>query len=97
MTYFARKLRYSASDGDGGASYMALIELAKRKGGMPVDFILYLRVIQYNYPAESIIKMIRLEVESAEEAIRRFWPWGKSGAGKEYSGFQSDRWQKTTL
>ncbi|HQT83118.1 MAG TPA: hypothetical protein PLW99_03150 [Candidatus Paceibacterota bacterium] len=97
MAYFARKLRYGAHDGEAGASYMALIELAKKKNGRPVGFVLYRRIIQYFYPAESVTEMIRLEVESAEEAIRRFWPWGKQRAGREFPGFNSDRWEKTTL
>jgi hypothetical protein len=97
MPQFARKLRYGACDGEAGASYMALIEIAKKKGGMPVGFVLYFRIIQYNFPAESQTKMIRLDVESAEEAIRRFWPWGKEGAGREFPGFKSERWENTTL
>src|SRR3989344_3776840 len=96
MAYFARKLRYGAHDGEAGASYMALIELAKRKGGVPVGFLLYRQIMQYNYPAENKVEMIRLDVKCAEEAIRRFWPLSKSGAGKEFPGHARPRWEKTT-
>ena len=97
MAYFARKLRYGAHDGEAGASYMALIELAKRKNGAPVGFVLYRRIIQYSCSAESKTEMIRLEAESSDQAIRRFWPWGKKRAGNEFPGFNSERWEKTTL
>jgi hypothetical protein len=112
MAYFARKLRYGAHDGESGASYMALLELAKKKGGKPVGFVLYLRQIQYahsygyeKYPGSNEVKMIRLKAHSAEEAIVRFWPWEwdydtyeyKPEYGKEFPGWESDRWEKTTL
>lgn len=97
MTYFARKLRYGAHDGESGANYIALLELAKKKGGSPVGFLLYQRIIQYNVPAENRTEMIQLPVETAEEAIRRFWFSDEKGMGKEFPGFQSDRWEKTTL
>lgn len=93
---YARKLRYGAHDGESGASYMALIELAKKKSGEPVKFVLYQRVIQYNYPSESITQMVSFEVATAEEAIRRFWPWD-GGTGKEFPGWESDQWETTTL
>lgn len=97
MAYFARKLRYGAHDGEAGANYIALIELAKRKGGNPVGFLLYQRIIQYNYPAENRTEMIRLPVKTVEEAIKRFWSSDKEGEGKEFPGFHSKLWQKTTF
>ena len=97
MAYFARKLRYGAHDGEAGANYIALIELAKRKGGTPVGFLLYQRIIQYNYPAESRTEMIRLPTKTAEQAINRFWFSDGKGMGKEFPGFRSKLWQKTTL
>lgn len=96
MAYFARKLRYGAHDGDAGASYIALLELAKKKGGRPVEFILYRRIMQRYYPNENRNEMIRLKAETAEEAIRRFWP-SDEGTGEEFPGNRSDRWKKTTL
>ena len=99
MTYFARKLRYGAHDGEVGANYIALIELAKKKGGAPVGFVLYRQLIQFNYPAENLTEMIRLSAKTAEEAIKRFWPcWDdKEDTGKEFPGHQSEKWIKTTL
>lgn len=96
MAYFARKLRYGAHDGESGAQFMALIALAKKKGGKPVEFLLYQRIIQFYYPAENLNRMVRLKAVSAEEAIRRFWPWGGE-TGKEFPGWESDQWEKTTL
>lgn len=97
MAYFARKLRYGAHDGEAGANYIALIELAKKKGGTPVGFLLYQRIIQYNFPAESRTEMIRLPVKTTEEAVKRFWFSDEKGMGKEFPGFHSKLWQKTTL
>lgn len=94
MAYFARKLRYGAHDGDAGAHYFALLELARKKGGPPIGFVLYRRIM---FPAESRTEMIRLSAGTAEEAIRRFWPSDERGAGKEFPGYKSDKWQKTTL
>ncbi|MGB3921884.1 MAG: hypothetical protein WBL19_01195 [Minisyncoccia bacterium] len=97
MSYFARKLRYAATDGESCASYMALVELAKKKGGRPAGFILYRRIIDYGYPKESKSEMIHLKAETVEEAIKRFWPFGRKGSGKEFPGHNSDCWEKTTL
>lgn len=96
MAYFARKLRYGAHDGDGGAFYFALIELARKKGGRPVGFVLYRRIIDY-HNRSSQAEMIRLVAETAEEAIRRFWPSDAKGMGNEFPGHRSDRWERTTL
>ncbi len=96
MAYFARKLQYGAHDGEESASYMALLELAKKKGGRSIGFVLYRRVIQYRFPNEDRTEMVRLNAETVEEAIKRFWPLGE-GIGKEFPGERSDRWEKTTL
>jgi len=101
MAYFARKLRYGAHGGDGGVNYMALLEIAKKKGGRPVEFVLYRRIIQYPYPGntrrlDNRIEMVRLKAATAEEAIKRFWPWDE-GTGKKFPGHHSSRWKKTTL
>lgn len=97
MAYFARKLRYGAHDGEAGASYFALLELAKKKGGRPVYFVLYRRVMQFNYPEENQTEMIRIKAKTAEEAVNRFWPSDTEGTGKEFPGLRSKRWKKTTL
>lgn len=96
MAYFARKLRYGAHDGEEESQYLALIELARRKGGKPVGFILYFRCIRHGCSAEHQTKMIRFKAETAEEAITRFWPWDE-GTGKEFPGWESSRWEWTTL
>lgn len=95
MTYFARKLEYGAHDDEAGAQFMALLEIAKKKGGRPIEFVLYQRIMQYYYPSENVTRMIRFTATTAEEAIKRFWPWNE-GTGKEFPGWESDRWEKTT-
>jgi hypothetical protein len=94
MAYFARKLRYGAHDGDAGAHYFALLELARKKGGRPIGFVLYRRIM---YPDKNRAEMVRLSAKTAEEAVRRFWPSDERGAGKEFPDHRSDTWQKTTL
>ena len=93
MAYFARKLRYAAHDGDANSGFVALIELARKKGGRPIGFVLYRLFIPYNFPA-SRIEMIRLTAKTAEDAVKRFWPG--EDTGEEYPGFKSRRWEKTT-
>jgi hypothetical protein len=95
MAYFARKLSYGAHDGEASASYMALLELAKKKGGKPVGFVLYRRIMQYFEPKENRNEMIRLKAETAGEAIKRFWP--SEDTGEEFPGHKSNCWEKTTL
>lgn len=97
MAYFARKLQYGAHDGDAGAHYFALLELARRKGGRPIGFVLYRRIMQDNFPAENLAEMIRLSADTAEEAVKRFWPSDAEGMGNEFPGHRSNRWKKTTL
>jgi hypothetical protein len=97
MAHFARKLRYGAHDGESGASYMALIQLAHEKSeNRGSEFVLYRRIIQRDYPSESKTEMIRLQVATAHEAVKRFWPWD-DGTGEEFPGHQSHLWEKTTL
>lgn len=97
MPWFARKLRYAAHDGEAGASYIALIQLAKKKSGSGwVKFLLYRRIIQYNSPKESTVESICLKTETAEESIRRFWLF-EEGGGKEFPGYRSKEWKQTTL
>lgn len=89
MTHFARKLCYAANDGENGATFAALIELADKKGGPSTGFVLFWRILR-SPPMRCESKMIRLKVETAEEA-QKFWL-----GGKKFPGWQSERWQKTT-
>lgn len=82
---FARKLRYGAHDGEAGAHFAALLEIARRKGGKPVGFVLYRYIRQYFCPEENRSEMIHIEAQTAEEAVKRFWPPPTKG------------WEKTTL
>lgn len=91
----ARRLMYGACDGESGAHFMALVELANKKGGTSIGYVLYCRVVQYQYPAESETKMIRLKADTAEEAIRRYWPGERTG--KEFPGYRSKAWEQTTF
>lgn len=89
---FARRLDYGAHDGEAGASFIALIELAGKKGGKPTGFVLYRRVVQYDYPTESETKMIRLKVATAKEAVKRY-----GLGGKEFPGHWDKAWETTTF
>lgn len=90
MTHFARKLRYAANDGENGATFAALIELADKKGGTPTGFVLFWRILR-SPPMKCESKMIRLKAKTAEEAVAKFWL-----SGKKFPGWQSDEWEKTT-
>lgn len=91
---FARKLQYGAHDGDSGASFMALIEFTKKKGGVPSGFVMYYRIIDYAWPVRNRTMMLRLNATTAHEA-EEFWPWGYGTRGK-FPGFGSPLWEKTT-
>lgn len=100
MARFARKLQYGAHDGDGYGFFFALIELAKKKGGRPTGFVLYRRIVGYNFISDQLrnqAEMIRLDAGTAEEAVRRFWPSDTKGMGSEFPGHKSNRWERTTL
>lgn len=97
MACFARKLHYGACDGEERASYFALIEFARKKGGKPTGFALYRRTINY-LNTTSQAEMVMLPVaETATEAIERFWPSDAKGTGKEFPGHRSNQWKRTTL
>lgn len=76
---FAKKIRYGACDGDEGSCFVALLELAKRKGGKPIKFILY-RYATWKKKPEII------EVFSREESEKLF-PYGRDDLWK-----RSSRW-----
>lgn len=98
MAYFARKLRYGTCDGDGSAFYFALVELARKKGGRAVGFVLYRRAMNFlGGLIKNRVEMIRLDAGTAEEAVRRFWPSDTEGMGSEFPGHGSNRWKRTTL
>ncbi|MHB8709956.1 MAG: hypothetical protein ACYC6X_00120 [Minisyncoccota bacterium] len=93
MAYFARKLRYAAYNEDVGSDFIALVELAKKKGGRPVEFVLY-RASEGRKGNRK--EMIRLSAETAEDAIKRFWPLDE-GTGEEFPGHDSNQWKKTSF
>ena len=95
MGYFARKLRYQAHDGDVSATFIALIELTKKKGGKPIEFVLYYKTIQYQSPSESFCKMIRFKAATTEEAIAKFWSSEQGGMAR-FPKLDSGEWEKTT-
>ena len=97
MAYFARRLQYGAEDEEAGAHFIALLEIVKKKGERPAMFVLYRHIMQYKYPKENRSEMIKLSAKTAEEAVKRFWPSGIKGTGKEFPGYRSKRWKKTTL
>lgn len=91
---FARKLKYGGHDGDDSASFTALIEFTKKKGGSPSGFVIYFRTFTYSHPEWNQTMMLRIEARTALEA-EEFWPWGR-GSGKKFPGFKSPLWEKTT-
>lgn len=97
MAYFARKLRYCAGGDEAGMHYVALVEVARKKGGRPVLFVLYRRVVQFNYWREDKTEMCRLGARTADDAVTRFWPSDIEKTGKDFPGWRGQHWEKTTL
>jgi len=93
---FARALRDIVHRGESETDLLALIELAGRKGGHPIGYLLYCRIERHKSPGKNETKMIRLDVRSAKEAIQRYWP-GSLFTGFDFPGFESEMWRPTTL
>ena len=91
MAYFARRLKYAACDGDGGASFIALIELAKKKGGKAVSFFLYRYTLHY-WDGKSEYDMIRLQEPTTAEEARCYFLFSEKS---KFPGDRSPLWKKT--
>ncbi len=65
MAYFAKKMEYCANE----TSFVALVMIAKKKGGNPVKFVLYKYAMNYG------AKMVEFNAEQEETAIKSF-PYG---------------------
>jgi len=92
MTYFARRLEYAACDGDGGASFIALVELAKKKGGKAVGFFLYRYTLHYG-DGKSEFDMIRLQEPKTTDEARMYWMFREKS---KFPGVRSPLWKKTS-
>ncbi len=92
MAYFARRIGYGANDGDNGSSFLALIELAKKKGGTAIAFFLY-RYVVYFDSKDREITMIPLEGPKNQEEAKAYLPWAKNS---KFPGWKESYWQKTT-
>jgi hypothetical protein len=92
---FARKLWYGAHDGDCSHTFAALLELRRRKNRMAESFVIvqHIDFIALHPRGDySLNREIRFPGGIlAQEAIARFSP-----DGKEFPGWESDRWKKTT-
>lgn len=64
MAYFAKKIDYCANE----TSFVALIEIAKKKGGKPIKFILYRYAM--NYGAEMI------DFGNNKKKAKKYFPYG---------------------
>ena len=94
MATFARRLRRQPRDGKDGLEIMALVELAKKRGGPSFGFTLYRYIKHHRSPEGNRYESIHLNARTPEEALRRFWPFEESG--REFPGFASDRWEEAT-
>ncbi|MEK7662529.1 MAG: hypothetical protein AAB355_03520 [Patescibacteria group bacterium] len=93
MSLFAHKIAYAAHDGETGASFMALIELAGRKGGTPKGFLLYRCTIQYDGKTLPVFEMINLLKPKNSEEAKEFFIFGGSN---KFPGHRSILWRKTS-
>jgi len=92
MSYFARRLEYAACDGDGGASFIALIELTKKKGGKAADFFLYRYTLHYG-DGKDEFDMIRLREPKTTDEARVYWMFREKS---KFPGNRSPLWKKTS-
>ena len=92
MSYFARRLEYAACDGDGGASFIALIELTKKKGGKAADFFLYRYTLHYG-DGKDEFDMIRLQEPETADDARAYWMFREKS---KFPGNRSPLWKKTS-
>lgn len=94
MGYFARILWSGARYGELCTEFMALVELAKRKG-KPIGYVLACHKAPHTYHQEECRdEMITIKAKMIEREIKRFWPLeGK----KEFpSCTNDDRWRATS-
>lgn len=70
MAYFARKIRYAANT----CCFVALIEIAKKKGGRPIKFVLY-RYGFHSFSRGQIFEMIKFDCSQEDDARENF-PYG---------------------
>ncbi len=98
---YARKLAYAAhDDGEGGAAtYIAMLELVKKRGTPAVAYVLYRRVMYYRGYAgkdESLICVLK-PMGTWQEMVDRYWLFPPEGVGSNsFPGYESRRWKPTT-
>lgn len=94
MSYFARKVKEQRHESETSSTFIALVELTKRKGKLGT-FVLHYQMIQHRSLGESFIKMIRFRAATVAAAIEKFWPSDREGLGA-FPRFDSGEWEKTT-
>ena len=92
MALFAHELRHSAYDMGAYLYFISLIELARKKGGPPVKFVLFRHVMYWNFPEQNDSRIARVD---AEMAVMALWPSDEEGVQRDVLQCD-DRWKKTT-
>lgn len=92
MALFARKLDYAARDGESGATFLALLEIAKRKGRRAVYFVLYHFYVNYS-GGQCNFRMILLRKPRTAEEAKKYFPFAEKS---KFPGYESILWRKTT-
>ncbi|MCX6787978.1 MAG: hypothetical protein NT108_02320 [Candidatus Kaiserbacteria bacterium] len=92
MALFAHELRHGAYDMGAYLYFISLIELARKKGGPPIKFILFRHVLYRNFPEQSDSRMTRVNTEMAVLAL---WPSDEEAVQRDVLQCD-DRWKKTT-
>lgn len=95
MALFARILWRGTLDHGSHIQFIALVELVKKKGGVPIGFVLCRHTMSYEDSGESKNEMIRIKAKLIGKYIKRFWPQGMKEEGT-FLDCESDFWQKTT-
>lgn len=92
MALFAHGLRHSAYDMGACLYFISLIELARKKGGPPIKFVLFCHVLYWNFPEQNDSMMVRVTTEMEVQAL---WPSDEEGVQREVLQ-RDDHWKKTT-
>jgi uncharacterized protein YeaO (DUF488 family) len=96
MALFARILWRGAVDSGSQIQFISLVELVKKKGGIPICFVLGRHTMSCDESEKKgKNEMIRIKAKLIGKYITRFWPHGIK-EGSVFFDCESDLWQKTT-
>ncbi len=92
---FARTLWREALDEGYRVQFIALVELVKKKGGIPFGFVLCRHTMFCDNPDKNQNEMIRIKAKTNWDEVGKFWPHDERRE-RDFPGGENDRWKRTT-